>query len=134
MPYYDYRCQSCQKRVTFFYKTYKEFDQAIPVCTHCGGRELSRLIRRITIAKSENSRVDGLADEAMLGNLDENDPRSIGRFMRQMSEQTGEDLGEEFGEVVNRLEKGQTPDEIEQAMPGLAGAADSSPAGFGDDF
>ena len=84
------------------------------------------------MAKSETGRVDGMADEAMLGNLDENDPRSIGRFMRQMSQQTGEDLGEEFGEVVDRLEKGQTPDQIEQAMPGLA--ADSSPAGLGDDF
>ncbi len=29
-------------------------------------------------------------------------------------------MGEEFNEVVDRLEKGQSPEEIEEAMPGLA--------------
>jgi len=37
-----------------------------------------------------------------------------------MSQEMGEDLGEEFGEVVDRLERGQSPEEIEKAMPELA--------------
>ena len=40
--------------------------------------------------------------------------------MRKMSREMGEDLGEEFHEVVDRLEKGQAPEDIEQAMPDLA--------------
>ncbi len=69
--------------------------------------------------------MDSLADEAMLSQIDENDPRSLGKFMRQMSQEMGEEMGDDFNEVVDRLEKGQQPEEIEQAMPDLA---DSPPA------
>jgi Flp pilus assembly protein TadB len=41
--------------------------------------------------------------------------------MRQMSSEMGEDLGDEFHEVVDRLEKGQAPEEIEKAIPNLVG-------------
>jgi hypothetical protein len=37
-----------------------------------------------------------------------------------MSDEMGEDLGPEFDEVVDRLEKGQSPEEIESSMPDLA--------------
>lgn len=50
--------------------------------------------------------------------LDE-DPRALGKMMRQMSSQMGEELGPEFDEVVDRLEKGESPDEIEKALPDL---------------
>ena len=36
----------------------------------------------------------------------------------------GEDLGDEFGEVVERLEKGQKPEDIERAMPDLTQEAE----------
>ncbi|MCO5184533.1 MAG: hypothetical protein M9941_00115 [Anaerolineae bacterium] len=95
--------------------------------------QLRRRIGRITIAKSEDARMDALLDDPMLDSIDEDDPRALGRFMRKMSAETGEDLGEEFGEVVDRLEKGQSPEEIEKAMPDLA---DEGAGGFGgmDDF
>lgn len=119
MPYYDYRCQNCDRKVVIFYKTYAEFDQATSTCTHCGSTQLTRLISRVAFGKSEETRLENLTEADVLSNLDENDPRSIGRFMRQMSQEMGEDLGEEFGEVVDRLEKGQAPEEIEKAMPDL---------------
>ena len=74
--------------------------------------------------------MDSLMDESALAGLDEEDPRALGQFMRKMSNEMGEDLGEEFGEVVDRLEKGQSPEEIEAAMPDLA----EGDAGLGDDF
>jgi hypothetical protein len=46
----------------------------------------------------------------------------------------GEDLGEEFGEVVDRLEKGQSPEEIEEAMPELADEGGAGMDGGFDDF
>jgi hypothetical protein len=36
-----------------------------------------------------------------------------------MSKEGDEDLGPEFDEVVDRLESGQSPGEIEQALPDL---------------
>lgn len=61
-----------------------------------------------------------MPDPANLGGL-EDDPQSLGRMIRSMSEETGEDLGPEFTEVVDRLESGQKPDEIERTFPELAG-------------
>jgi hypothetical protein len=55
----------------------------------------------------------------MLGDLDEDDPKSIARWMRKMSSEVGEDLPQEFDEVVDRLESGQSPEEIEESMPEL---------------
>ena len=36
----------------------------------------------------------------------EDDPKAMGRLMRQMQSEMGEDVGPEFDEVVSRLEKG----------------------------
>jgi hypothetical protein len=35
----------------------------------------------------------------------------------------GEDMGPEFDEVIDRLESGQSPEEIEEAVPDLGGEA-----------
>jgi len=76
---------------------------------------------RVRLVRSEESRLDDLSDPSQFGDLDENDPRSLGRWMRRMSQEVGEDLGPEFDEVVDRLEAGQSPEEIEKALPELAG-------------
>jgi putative FmdB family regulatory protein len=131
MPYYDYRCNQCGRRVRLM-MSYKDYDTAVPVCTHCQSTNLKRLINRVRIAKSEDARMDALADDSALAGLDENDPRSLGRFMRKMSGEMGEDLGDEFDEVVNRLESGESPESIEESMPELTGG---DTGGFGgDDF
>lgn len=127
MPTYDFRCQAC-RRINRLFFTFAEYDNAMPHCTYCGSTDLKRRIGRITIAKSEDSRMDAMLDDPMLDSLDEEDPRALGRFMRKMSAEMGEDLGEEFGEVVDRLEKGQSPEDIEKAMPDLA---DGDGSGFG---
>jgi putative FmdB family regulatory protein len=127
MPMYEYICQSCGRRVRLF-MSYAEYDQATPVCPHCGEIKLKRHVGRIAIAKSEDSRMDNLMDDPSLAGLDEDDPRAMGRFMRQMSREMGEDLGGEFEEVVGRLESGESPESIEQSMPDLG-----SESGFTND-
>jgi len=49
--------------------------------------------------------------------------------MRRMSEEVGENMGDEFNEVVHRLERGEDPESIEAAMPGLAGDMDGGMSG-----
>lgn len=51
----------------------------------------------------------------------ENDPKAMGRMMRKMGKELGEALPPEFDEVVDRLEAGQSPEEIEKAIPDLGG-------------
>lgn len=93
----------------------------MPACPRCGGANLTRLVSRVRLVRSEESRMDDLADPGNLPDFDENDPRSLGRWMRKMSAETGEDLGPEFEEVVGRLESGENPEAIEKSMPELAG-------------
>jgi len=127
MPYYEFLCNSCNRFVRLFY-TYREYDEAIPECAHCGSEDLRRLISRISLSKSEDSRLDALGDESMLAELENEDPRALGRLMKKMGREMGEDLGDEFGEVVDRLEKGESPESIEKDLPDPGPAGPSAPA------
>ena len=118
MPVYEYICQSCGRRARLF-MTYVEYDRAVPACPHCGRADLRRRVTRVAVARSEASRLDGLMDDSALGGLDEDDPRAMGRFLRQMSEEMGEEMGGEFDEVAGRLESGESPESIEASMPEL---------------
>ncbi len=119
MPIYEYRCRKCRRRVSILFRSFSEAETVQPHCTHCGHDELDRLVSRVATVKSEDARLDSMADDMDFGDLDENDPRSIGRWMKKMSAEMGEDLGDEFHEAVDRLESGQSLDEIEEAMPEL---------------
>ncbi len=121
MPAYDFRCKSCRRTFTLSYATYADRDAATPECPHCGSTELSNLIRRVSLLTSEDTRMERLADPSRLSGLDEDDPRSMGKLMREMSAESGEDLGPEFNDVVDRLESGESPESIESSTPGLGG-------------
>ncbi len=128
MPIYEYFCHQCQRRVSLLFRSFADTETKTAQCPRCGSERLTRLISRVAVVRSEESRLDGLADPSSLGDLDENDPKSLARFMRKMASETGEDLGPEFNEVIGRLEAGEDPEAIEQAMPDLGGAS------AGDDF
>jgi putative FmdB family regulatory protein len=119
MPIYEYRCHDCRRRVSLFFRSFSDIEGK-PTCPRCGGTRLTRLISRVSVVRSEESRLDDMADPSMLDGLDEEDPKSIARWMRKMSTEVGEDMPPEFGEVIDRLESGQSPEEIEESMPDLA--------------
>jgi len=118
MPIYEYRCQDCGRKLSVFWRS--RTDVKTPSCRRCGSENMIRLISRVRVVRGEDSRLDDLTDDAMLTDLDENDPRSLGRWMRKMSQEMGEDLPPEFDEVVGRLEAGEDPEEIEKSMPELS--------------
>lgn len=119
MPAYEFRCLDCRKRFEIF-MPYADYGKRAVACSHCGSQNIQRRIGRIRFARSDDSRLEDLADPDKLAGL-ENDPKALGRMMRQMSQEVGEDMGGEFDEVVGRLESGQTPDQIERDLPDLAG-------------
>jgi len=125
MPIYEYRCADCRRRVSILWRTLAEAQTVEARCPRCGGTRLTRLVSRVAVLRSEEARLDALMDSDSLADVDENDPKSIARWMRKMSKEIGEDAGEEFEEVVDRLEAGQTPEQIEKDMPEL-GLGDAS--------
>ncbi|HEX9028428.1 MAG TPA: FmdB family zinc ribbon protein [Anaerolineales bacterium] len=132
MPSYQYRCLNCGKRFELF-MTYSEYGHQVVNCPHCKSEKVERRIGRIRFARSDESRMENLADPSSLAGLEDN-PRELGKMMRQMSGEMGEDLGPEFDEVVHRLEAGQAPDEIEKALPDLGGGEGGPDEGGFDDL
>ena len=68
--------------------------------------------------KSEESRLEGMADPAKWGDLSEDDPKSMARMMKKMGSEMGEDLGPEFNEAVDRLEAGEDLESLEDSLGG----------------
>lgn len=56
---------------------------------------------RFATVKSEEARLEGLTDPSAFGDLDENDPASVGRFMKKMGKELGDDLGDDFESAVD---------------------------------
>lgn len=127
MPVYDFFCLDCTKRFEIFL-TYSEYGIRAITCPFCASEKVRRRLNRVRVLKSEESRLESMEDFADLSTLDglEDNPQELGRMMRKMGKEMGEDLPPEFNEVVDRLESGQSPEEIESALPDLsnAGSAD----------
>ena len=58
------------------------------------------------------------AMEKEFANVDENDPRAMGRMMRRMAEISGEKIQGEMEEVVRKLEEGADPEALEEQLGG----------------
>jgi putative FmdB family regulatory protein len=105
MPIYEYRCRKCGKR--FSVLTLRVSETAEPRCDHCGSRAADRLMSRFAMPKSDEARMEALADPSSLGDLDENDPKSMSRWMRKMGKEMGEDVaGEDFDAMLDETEGG----------------------------
>jgi putative FmdB family regulatory protein len=104
MPIYEYRCGGCRRKVSIL--TLRVSEAVDPICEHCGSRDLTRLMSRFALVRSEESRLDDLSDPSSLSGLDENDPKSMARWMRRMGKELGEDAGDDFDEMVDEMEAG----------------------------
>jgi len=130
MPIYEYRCQNCRKTFQFLVRSVA--DHQVPPCPRCHGTAMHRLFSLFASPKSEESRLDSLADPGSIPDFDENDPRAMARWMRKMSGEVGEDMGPEFHEMLGRLEAGEDPEKIEEEMGDVLGeGAEGEGGGLG---
>ena len=99
MPIYEYECHDCKRRVSLL--ILRPSTAAAPSCPRCGGSSLERLMSRFATPKSEEARLESLGDPSTMGDLDENDPASVARFMKKMGREFGDDLGDDFDSAVD---------------------------------
>ncbi len=118
MPTYDFICNNCEKRFEVFI-TFNNYGKKSVHCTYCQNGNVRRRMTKVRIAKSDESRVESMADNFPGFDGIEDDPKALGQMMRKMGTETGENLPAEFDEVVDRLEAGQSPQDIESALPDL---------------
>ncbi|MCK9362987.1 MAG: zinc ribbon domain-containing protein [Syntrophales bacterium] len=134
MPIYEFYCENCNTVFNFFSRGVNT--QATPVCPRCQGplkRQLS-LFAKVSRGKEESlgeemPQLDEAKMEkamAMLAGeaekMDENDPRQAAQLMRKLSEAAGISFGDGMEDALNRLERGEDPDRIEEEMGSLLDA------------
>jgi putative FmdB family regulatory protein len=122
VPIYEYECGGCRRRVSLLVRSLAR--HSAPRCPRCGSAELSRLMSRFATVKSEDARLDSLADPSQYGDLDENDPKSVARFMKRMGQEMGEDMGEDLDAAM---------DEAMTEGDGAGGPGGGLSEGGGDD-
>jgi putative FmdB family regulatory protein len=111
MPIYEYRCNGCNRRVSVFQRQITAPMSA--VCPNCGGSDLRRLVSRFAVVRNEDQMLDSLDDDSLLSGVDENDPRSVAAWARKMQSKMGEEVEPEFEEMIDRMEAGEMPDELD---------------------
>ena len=104
MPIYEYRCTDCGKRNSLLVLNAR--NPAPAVCRFCRSTKLDRLMSRFAAPKSEDARLEAMTDPSKFGDVDENDPQSMARFMRKMGREMGEDLGDDFEEAIEEAGTG----------------------------
>jgi putative FmdB family regulatory protein len=103
MPIYEYQCYKCRRTTSVL--TTRIGEKVDAVCAHCGGKKMHRLMSRFAMPRSEESRMESLADPSTMGDIDENDPKSVARMMKRMGKEMGDEFnGPEFDQAVEEIE------------------------------
>ena len=79
---------------------------------------MHRLMSRFAAVRSEETRLERLADPSRLGDLDENDPKSVARWMKKMGGELGEDMGEDVDQMVEEAMEEESRGEIGEGGTG----------------
>ena len=140
MPIYEYYCPNNHTIYQFYAKTLAQ-GKRVPKCPDNPSYEMRKLLSAFAVTRAgkmsdappvtnapagaenaEDARMEAAmsAMESEFSNVDENDPRAMGRMMRRMSEITGEKIDGEMEEVVRKLEEGADPDMLDEQLGGEA--------------
>ncbi len=106
MPIYEYRCQDCGRVSSFIVLNIR--DPFRPQCKRCQGERMKKLISRVARIRSEESRLESLADPSKMGDIDEKNPASMARWMKRMGKEMGEDMGEDFDSLMEEAMEEET--------------------------
>lgn len=116
MPIYEFECRACHRKTTALVMSRERIGEVR--CRACGSADLEKLYSRFASPKSEDARLEAMADPSAMGNIDESDPRSVARFMKKMGQEMGEDFGEDVDQAIE-----------EEMSGGGAGGQDESGEG-----
>jgi putative FmdB family regulatory protein len=97
MPIYEYQCRNCKRKMSYLVLSPSSFK---PICKFCKSEDIEQLFSRFAAPKSEESRLESLADPSSFAGLDENNPSSVARWMKKMGKELGEDFG---GEDIDQI-------------------------------
>jgi len=108
MPIYEYRCDSCRRRVSIYVRDVT----ASPRCPSCGSGGLSRLFSTFAIRGTyKDIYEDILGDNRLVDGLMQDDPRALAEWNKRMSRGMEEAPAPEYQEMLERMEHGEMPEQ-----------------------
>ncbi len=116
MPIYEYRCLDCGKKNTLIILSIKAGSDV--KCKFCGSKNLQKLVSRVAIRLSEESRLEKLSDPSILSGIDENDPRSVAKLMKKLGKEFGDDLEPDFKDSIEEALEEEMKKEKEREEEG----------------
>ena len=148
MPIYEFYSPDSHRIYSFFARRMLKGGE-VPCCPDGLGNRMEKLVssfactgRAKEVVKKEGesgAEMDPRMEREMMKMADEfskmdeknPDPRVMGKMMRRMMEASGQKLPGEMGEMLQRLEKGENPDKLEEEygdvmekMDGMEGVGD----------
>jgi putative FmdB family regulatory protein len=108
VPVYEYRCLNCKSKFSALVGVVAAPDDS--KCPKCGSAETAKLVSRFARYRSEDDRVDELADK--LETMGEPDsPQQMRSIMREMGKALDEDSSDEMEELFEADMAGELGDD-----------------------
>ncbi len=105
MPIYEYECRECSA-VSGFLILKKEDEERV-ACLKCGGKEMAKVISRVTYHRAEDDRLNEFDPRKPQGEEFYKDSRNIGLWAKKRAKELGVDLGEKFDEITESARTGK---------------------------
>jgi putative FmdB family regulatory protein len=121
MPIYEYLCLKCNRKMSYLVMSPAMFQ---PECKFCKSPDVEQLFSRFASPKSEEARMESLADPSSFSGLDENDPGSVARWVKKMGSELGDDFSD--GQDIEQMAE-EAAQEV--ASGGMSGAGDDGAGG-----
>jgi putative FmdB family regulatory protein len=117
MPVYEFRCQACQRKASFFVRSIGE--PLSPVCAVCGSPEMSRVISGFAYHKSMATVHEESGGPDRPGSDYYRDPRNIGRWTEKKFKDMGMEMPSQIQEMIDSARDGQMPESVKDLQPNL---------------
>jgi hypothetical protein len=146
MPIYEFYSPDTNRIYSFFARSLAQ-GQLIPRCPDNPKARMERMVSHFAVtgrakeksdAPAETDSVDPRMERVMAEmesemssmNEDNPDPRQLGRLMRKMTEATGQKMPEAMEQMIQRLERGEDPEKLEEEFgDSLENLGDEFPEG-----
>lgn len=96
MPIFEFRCEDCQAKFQTLVGMVAGADSV--ECPKCGGKNARKLVSRFIRGRTEDDRVDEIADQLeVMGEPDS--PAEMRQMMREMGKAMDDDMSDEMEEM-----------------------------------
>ena len=110
MPIYEYQCKDCGAVTSAI--VFKSEQEKGVCCAKCEGKNLSRMVSRFALHKTESQRLDEFDTKAAQDDSFYSDDRNVGLWAKKRARELGADLGSDFDETVERARTGKILDDV----------------------